>query len=95
MKTKEFAPCLDEEEYRGQLKLLQAEHDKKWPSLAVEIRIMDATFNNRRNWIAESEPVVEEILTTFPCLDEERHVKLFCLVNVSLYLVPLFYFSSS
>ena len=85
-------PGLEDEEYKHNLRMLKEECDKKRPSLAVEKNLMDATFNTRRKWIIDAEPMVEEIIDAFPCLTKSAHVRILfagsCIYNASLHSVP-------
>ena len=66
---------LSEEDYKENISNLVAEYKKKTNKSHTKIKkIMETTASNRRIWIQETAPSVDEILKMFPCLRTPQYV---------------------
>ena len=65
---------VDDSEYTENLKKLDAEFKKEKPSRPLIRELMKLSVNGRHKWIQDKEPLVEEIITTFPALQDQKTV---------------------
>lgn len=64
----------ESDDYQMNVVMLKKELEREAPRSSVVKSLMQATFDERRQWIVQERPPISDVLDLFPCLSQEKYV---------------------